>query len=248
MFGKTSGLCLMQTIILLLLISTLWNSTWASAQTVTIQNSGSSRVIVKNGRVRASGDVIVGNGASVQRTYDCQSFHTLVSDQSMDITWGQGDKPSVVIEGDENIVNSMQVSAIGGILKIQSPKSFVSQSVLRAYVTSPSIRQAKLSGSGDLEVFECRGDEFIVDAQGSGDISVSGNVKRLVLRLSGSGDVDAVGCDAESVRVSMNGSGDVTISCSGRVTGSMNGAGDLTISGNAVINVRNDGAGEIYTD
>ena len=238
----------MKTITSLLLIATLWDATRAYAQTINIQNSGNSRLSVRNGRVRASSDVIVGNGLSVQRTYACKQFHTLLSDQSMDITWGQGDEPSVVIEGDENIVNSMQVSVMGATLKIQSPKSFVSQSALRAYVTSPSMRQAKLSGSGDLEVFGCHGDEFIVDAQGSGDITVSGSVKRLILKLSGSGDVGAAGCDAESVQVSMNGSGDVNVSCSGSVTGSMNGAGDLTVSGNAIINVRNDGAGEIYTD
>jgi hypothetical protein len=172
----------------------------------------------------------------------------LVSNQSMDIIWGQGDEPSVVIEGDENVVNSMQVFVMGGALKIQCSKSFVSQNALRAYVTSPSMRQAKLSGSGDLEVFGCHGDEFIVDAQGSGNITMSGSVRKLVLRLSGSGNVDAVGCNAESIRIGMKGAGDVTVSCSGRVTGIMNGAGDLIVSGGAVIDVHNDGAGEIYAN
>lgn len=218
----------------------------ATAQTVNVQSSGNTRVTVKNGRVKTSGDVVIGSGNIVERTIPCRSIHTVVSEGSMDITWVQSAESYVVVEGDDNIVDLYKVGGASGTVNINASRSFVSQSVIRATVFSPTLKKIKLSGSGDVDVQDCQANDFSIEISGSGDATVSGSVGNLRIRVSGSGDVDASSCNAESVGVNLNGSGDVTIFCRGRVSGMMDGTGDLQVLGGGDISVRNDGVGEIY--
>jgi hypothetical protein len=216
------------------------------AQTVNVQSSGNTSVVIRNGRVKATPNVVIGSGNIVERTVSCKSIHTVIAEGSMDVTWVYSDDPSVVISGDDNIVNLFNIVGSTGTLRLNSNRSFVSNSAINVVVYSPTFRRFQHSGSGDIDIQDCSASDFTVEMKGSGDMRISGSVNNLRLVLAGSGDADATGCQAGSVHLRMTGSGDVKVSCSGRVSGQMLGAGDLTVFGECAISVINNGAGDIY--
>ncbi|WP_316893666.1 GIN domain-containing protein [Ralstonia mannitolilytica] len=125
-----------------------------------------------------------------------------------------------VVMGD--IVNGQ---ATGQTVSLRQPRAVVSL----ALPESPAV---KIKGSGDVTLLDLRQDALDLEIQGSGDITVSGEVTRLHVQVAGSGDVDASELIAESADLSVAGSGDIEAFVRSDVRARVAGSGDIVVRGN----------------
>ena len=96
----------------------------------------------------------------------------------------------------------------------------------------PESPAGKIKGSGDVTLLDLRQDALDLEIQGSGDITVSGEVTRLHVQVAGSGDVDASELIAESADLSVAGSGDIEAFVRSDVRARVAGSGDIVVRGN----------------
>lgn len=98
-------------------------------------------------------------------------------------------------------------------------------------ISSPTLRAAVISGSGDLVAKNLNADELALVLVGSGDVAASGKVRQLSIQVSGSGDVNAARLAASRLSVDVFGSGDVKARAADYAHIHVMGTGDVTVEG-----------------
>lgn len=174
---------------------------------------------------------IRGSGDLVTEERDLKEFTRIKSSGSFDIIVTVGDKQSVSVTFDDNLIEYVLTRVRGKTLKIHSEESFNTRSNCRVEITVPSIESVKLSGSGDVEVFNLNQDFFEYSVSGSGDMRAEGKVKDLEITVSGSGDIDTRELEAEDAMVTVSGSGDVKVYASQSLDAYVAGSGDVSYYG-----------------
>jgi len=149
--------------------------------------------------------VIEREGVSISFGRGHMTFHGTVGSVVMgDIVNGKPTRPAVSVR---------QPRAVVGI----------------ALPIAPAI---KIKGSGDVTLLDLRQNALDLEIQGSGDITVSGEVASLHVQVAGSGDVDASELIAEAADLSVAGSGDIGAFVRTEVRARVVGSGDIVVRGN----------------
>ena len=191
--------------------------------------------------------------ADKRETRAVGSFNAIGLAAPVTVYLTQGDKESLVVEGDEEALAKLDTFIEKGTLKFeQKTREHVRfMGKVKAYVTAREIRALAISGSGDIRSEALRtgdlklsisgsGDIHIaqltaakVDASigGSGDISVAGKADSIQGSIGGSGDLRAGRLEVGDAKVSVAGSGDVTLWTRDSLTASVAGSGDIRYYG-----------------
>lgn len=170
----------------------------------------------------------------------------------------QDNSTSVKIKGDADDLDEIITEVEDGTLKIKRKKnkswgwnnSFKS---IEVYVTSATIKNLKISGSGNIVAkssiktdnanyaISGSGNIFIEDLSaeniechisGSGDINLEGNgLQELEIHISGSGNVNAGHLKSENVSVRVSGSGDCKVYATKNLNARVAGSGDIYYRG-----------------
>lgn len=192
-----------------------------------------------------------GSGQLERETRELDSFESIRLQCSIDVHVIIGSKQSVVVVADDNLLKYIETDVDRrGTLWIDSDESFDSRFDLVVEITVPSLKQLRISGSGDVIIEEMQQEFFDIHVSGSGDITMIGDVEELDIsisgsgdielegegkqaniRISGSGDIDARDFIVEEVEVRINGSGDVEVYATEYFDGSISGSGDITVYG-----------------
>ena len=88
-----------------------------------------------------------------------------------------------------------------------------------------------LSGSGNVEVRDLKGETFECTISGSGNIDVEGEIKEVDFQISGSGEIEAEDLIADDAYVKISGSGDVRLQARESLEGRVSGSGSIYYSG-----------------
>ena len=175
---------------------------------------------------------------------------------------------SIRAEGDADAVEQLRYKISGDQIKIGRENSrFTVGDSKRAtiYLSAPSLKSAKLAGSGNLDVDAMTTESTKLSIAGSGDIrvaristasldskiagsgnlSLAGTADSIDISIAGSGDVSGKDMKADTARISIAGSGDVELSSDGSVNAKVMGSGDVRIHGNATCKSRAMGSGDI---
>lgn len=133
------------------------------------------------------------------------------------------------------------------------------------YISAPGLKNAKLAGSGNMEVDQMTGDSTSLSIAGSGNITVAkvetaslsakiagsgdmmltGTADKAKISVAGSGDLSGKGFAADTAKITIAGSGNVALSSDGSVDASVAGSGDVQVSGKAKCKSRSAGSGKI---
>lgn len=207
-----------------------------------------------------------GEGETVSRTLELESFHSIVVDVSADVFLQQGDVQSITVEGQENIIDLLELDVRNETWEIDFNKNCVRQDQdLKIFITIPDIQRLEIDGSGNLTgenlfvldnlnlLIDGSGDldvaveaeEVTARIEGSGDILLEGStdIARYIIR--GSGDIRAFDMQAISADVEIRGSGEVEVSVSDFLKVDIDGSGDVYYKGDPEIDLRVDGSGEL---
>jgi len=158
-----------------------------------------------------------------------------------------GDKPSIKLMGDDNILPLIISDNTGRVLQITASKSYATSIGVTAEITTNTLKEATLTGAGTLNIEEFLGQQLRLELQGAGDIVVNGRANTLVVNVSGSGDINAHELFTEASEVMLLGSGDVHVNARKQLNAEIRGAGDILYAGSPAVTKSILGAGEVIS-
>lgn len=213
-------------------------------------------------------ETINGNGNVVSESRNTGSFTGVKLMGAMNVDIKAGDKQSVEIKGEENILPYIETYIKDGnlVIKYKNDVNINTNDDLNIYITTASLKEVEVFGSGDITgegkfvndnkmeigVMGSGDIKLEVDAPlvevkttGSGDIYLSGNTKDITCNSMGSGDIDASDLKAENAKVKTTGSGDIKVFASIKLNCTINGSGSIKYNGGGTVSSDIHGSGSI---
>ena len=206
---------------------------------------------------RSSKRGIKGNGNVVKENREVGSFHSLDISGAFDVSLRQGDGFEVEIEGDENLLEYIEVETMGNTLEVHVRKGINIREFkeLNLYISMKEVKDISLSGMISL-IGENRiqGDEISLDHGGMGTtkldlfsnkleasihgmakLKLEGQVNQVFLDNSGMGSIEAEDLKATRLKIDNSGMGNADVYATTELDISSSGMGKVTYSGNAEI-------------
>ncbi len=214
------------------------------------------------------GSGIRGEGPTVKETLNVGNFQAFTLAFSGNVYVRQGNRQSVEVEAQKNIIDNIRTDVSDGHWKIRFDQSVRKYDGIKIYITVPTLTEANISGSGDiigegtftgLQDFKTRvsgsGDvSMALEAQtitssisGSGDIKLSGRANQLDIQTSGSGDVHAENLETVDCTVRISGAGDCRVHATGSLNVRVSGSGDVRYKGSPSVQLKVSGSGNVRT-
>ena len=189
---------------------------------------------------------IKGSGTIISDYRELNNFTSLDLSGSIDININYSDNYSCTVIGDDNLIPFIKTEVINNNLKILINKSYSSTVGLVVNVNTPEYDTVLISGSGDSNIVDFKGNNLTLNISGSGDITANGDVQTLKAKINGSGDILATKLKSKSATIEINGSGDAIIWAENLIIAKINGSGDIKYYGNPT-NVESNinGSGDI---
>ena len=211
---------------------------------------------------------IRGNGVMASETRNTGAFSGVHVKGGIDVVLIQGTGNELKIEGDQNLLQYIQVVQNGDMVEISTRRDvhLSPRAGLRIYATAPVFSRLSISGSGDLKSQNTLTSNAPIEAKingsgdmnlnidapavtagisGSGDIVISGTTRDFKSSITGSGDIKCFGLLSETASVDISGSGDAQVSASKQLSVDIKGAGDVRYKGNPTINQSIKGSGSV---
>lgn len=216
-----------------------------------------------------SGRRVRGNGVIKSQEHSVSTFKNVEVSGSMNVYVSQGDIKPVRIEGDENLLQYVEVEQEGDVLRVHERHGYNLQPTdeLKIYVTAPVYRKVEVSGASsiigqtkinnaeDLELsasgagdikMDVDAPKLSADISGSGSIDLKGQTKDVDLGLSGAGHAHCFDLLSENVTVDISGAGSAEVYASMKLEASVSGAGNVSYKGNAAsVNQHISGVGSV---
>jgi hypothetical protein len=223
------------------------------------------------GACHAGGHASEGGGPAVSRNFQVGAFDRIALSGSPDVIVTVGGAPSVRAEGDQAMLDRLEIAADGGQLRIGMRNGSWSwfggsHRGITVHVTVPALVATStagsgdmridrvdsprfagsISGSGDLQIAALRVPETSFSVTGSGGIRAAGTGQRTNASVTGSGDIDLSGLQVADATLAVTGSGDVSAHASGTAAIQIQGSGDVTVTGGAHCTISKAGSGEAH--
>ncbi len=208
----------------------------------------------------------------IDREYNLQDFVKIESETVANIQFTQSPNFSVRAEGDERIVENLQVSVTNGTLRIAHPKNFFkrfrnNRSKMTLFVSSPDLQEINSDGVGNItlqgdvtlnnliidsdgvgninaENLVCNALE--IESDGVGNINLKGRAQSEKINSDGVGNIKLEEMPAHNVWVESDGVGNVKVHATDSIRISANGVGDVIYYGNPQAKeIRKNGIGKV---
>lgn len=198
------------------------------------------------------GDMVIGSGKGIVQSRELTgSFDSLEVTGSAGIDVRRGDRCTIEVHGEDNLVDFLETELVGSTLQVGIKRgvNFTSHLPLKVVATAPAVKEVDLSGSGDVRLAGLDQDELRVELRGSGDVVADGSASIVWLALQGSGDIDTRRLRARKATIKLHGSGDVRAFASDEAKVRLHGSGDVTVKGSPKIrDAKVAGSGDIDFD
>lgn len=194
---------------------------------------------------------VQGDGNIVTENRDETGFSGVNNSLSATVYLKQGKDYAVRVDADKNIQEMIRTSVEGGNLVIEmQDNSCISNTSITIYVTTPKVKELRVSGSGEIiaqENISARSLDLHVSGSGeiklddveakkvessisgSGELHLSGEeiAKTMAIDISGSGEVHAFGFRAKKVTADISGSGEAELNPLDELNATVSGSGDI---------------------
>jgi hypothetical protein len=211
---------------------------------------------------------IKGSGTVVSETRQVSQFDRVSVSGSGHLNIVQGDRESLTIEADDNLIPLLRSEVSGGMLKLGPQNVNLRPTRTIQYrLELKSLKELHLSGALDAEAQSFKSDRLLLAISGSGNIAVpkleastlevrvsgSGNLRlagkadRQAVSISGSGNYRAGDCESQDTTVNVSGSGDATVWVHRTLEAHVSGSGDIKYYGSPQTNTRVSGSGSVHS-
>lgn len=186
-----------------------------------------------NGRVisGAVADTVKGNGQWRSDRRPLRAVDRLDVRAPLDVRVEIGDRPSLTVEADANILPLIQSHLRGGRLILEAKGSFETRRLPVVRITLPALEQVSLL-AGAMRVDGLDNQRFRLRLEGSGEIRLEGRSRHVELEVTGAAVVDAANLHSDHLRLISEGASDIHAHASESLDATLNGASDIHIAGN----------------
>jgi hypothetical protein len=208
-----------------------------------------------------------GSGHVITQIYNQSDFKNIDISSVMKVYLTQGDHYSIKIQGEDNILDLMEMKKDGDKLSFgfKNNTNVSPTKDILIYITAPDFHKLEASGAGGfVSEGTIKANEILVDmsgatkvkldvdaqsvkvdASGASVIVLSGNTNTLSVDGSGSMDVKAFDLKTQQTYIDISGAGTAKVQVEKTLKVDISGAGDVMYKGNPVITKEVHGAGTI---
>jgi hypothetical protein len=190
---------------------------------------------------------IDGNGNVINETRDVDSFNKINISGGYEVIINQGDKESLEIEIDENLLEYIKTEVKNNTLFISSDKSFGKAEALRLYITVVNIKDIDVSGAIELSNKGTYiGEKLEIEVSGAGDINLDLVLENLTMELSGASETNLKG-SATDFEIELSGASELAAEKfkTQHTVLDISGAGEATVFAKKTLEVEISGAGTV---
>ena len=188
---------------------------------------------------------IRGNGHIKTEERQVGGFANLDAGGAFEIEWQNG-TPSVRVTTDENLLPYIENEVSGDTLHLRTREHVWPTHGIKVVISSPTRTGARIRGAVKLTAKQLSGPTFALESKGAAEVSLDGNIDRLLVDMTGASQLVADGLQTKTAEISTTGAGDADVTVSETLKIVITGAGKVTYSGNpATIQKNITGAGSI---
>jgi len=174
---------------------------------------------------------IKGNGNETTKSFNVSDFSHIDASHAFVIQVVVGEKQSVEIETDENLMEYVKVSVTNNTLFLEIENFVKFDGRVKAIISTESLNGIDLSGACKIDVRNISTDNFSVDASGACKGTLSGNVENLNIELSGATKLNTVELIAKNLNINMSGASNLEVYCDNSLTVDASGASKVIVYG-----------------
>lgn len=160
------------------------------------------------------GFCLSGSGNVVSEEFTLSEFTEVENQTVVDVEIVQGDEQKVVVEGDQNIMDQLQMNVHGNELSIDLRDGCYNHFELKVYITVPYLEKVSVKSTGDVFIDDFDGLDYLtLKTSSTGDIIGTGVLEVdnvLELRTSSTGNIDLEAYTYD-LNASISGTGDITL-------------------------------------
>ena len=186
-----------------------------------------------------------GNGQIKTEERQVAAFANLDAGGAFEIEWQNG-SPALRITTDENLLPYIENNVSDDTLRLRTRDHIWPTHGIKIVISSPTRTGGRIRGAVKLTVKQLSGPTFALESKGASEVTLSGNVDRLLVDMTGASQLAAAGLQTKTAEISTTGAGDAEVAVSDTLNVAITGAGKVTYSGNpATIKKQITGAGSI---
>jgi hypothetical protein len=220
-----------------------------------------SCIIVVNGKSAQ------GSGNIITEEREVSAFNKIHLKGSGKVFLTPGEKQTLIIKTDDNIMPLIETDVSGKKLTISHGRHHLRPTVFEVFITVKNLKGVAISGSGDISG---KGrfvtDTFYAEISGSGDVDLeletgrletkisgsgsirlAGKAEDYTVSISGSGEINAFDVQAKNISVKISGSGDCRVHAAESLDAKISGSGDVYYKGRPRINTKISGSGSLIS-
>ena len=186
-----------------------------------------------------------GNGQIKTQERHVGAFANLDAGGAFEIEWESG-SPALRITTDENLLPYIENNVSDDTLRLRTRDHIWPTHGIKIVISSPTRTGGRIRGAIKLTVKQLSGPTFALESKGASEVTLTGNVDRLLVDMTGASQLAAAGLQAKTAEISTTGAGDSEVAVTDTLNVAITGAGKVTYSGNpATIKKQITGAGSI---
>jgi len=214
--------------------------------------------------------MITGSGPIVTQEFDVAPFDKVEAATVIDVEIVQGDSLKVVAEGNENIMNYLEIKVVNNKLRVDLVHGSFSHFDMKVYITMPTVSEIDIESTGDIYaegftglrslkvrssstgkftsdgIFDIAGDLDVVSSS-TGSITLDANCQNIDARLSSTGSITIGGtCNYQSIDLSSTGNYNAYDLLSEECTVETSGTGDSKVNVSEQLDVTIRSVGNVY--
>ena len=208
-------------------------------------------VLASGCHYRAMTNVLEGSGTIVDKEHEVQPFEILHAGTILRLNIHAGEKPSVVVHADDNLIDHIQVTQEGKRLTVMLEKDLrVRRASITVDVTTPTLNELFVEGAAQVELKDLQTKSLAIRLAGAAKLSGQVDAEKLEIDASGAARIELETPDdrtAESVTINAKGATSVDLERfqAKRVSIAMSGAGHCRVFASEELNAEAAGVGSI---
>jgi hypothetical protein len=188
---------------------------------------------------------IRGNGQIKTEERSIAAFANLDTSGAFEIEWQNG-SPALRITTDENLLPYIENNVSDNTLHLRTREHVWPTHGIKVVISSPTRTGGRTRGAVKMTVKQLSGPTFALESTGASEVTLDGNVDRLLVDMTGASQLAADGLKAKIAEISTTGAADAEVAVTDTLKVVITGAGKVTYSGNPpTIKKHVTGAGSI---
>ena len=186
-----------------------------------------------------------GNGRIKTEERRTAAFANFDAGGAFEIEWQKG-SPAVRITTDENLLPYIENDVSDDTLRLRTREHIWPTHGIKVVISSPTRAGGRIRGAVKLTAKQLTGPTFALESKGASDVSLDGNIDRLLVDMTGASQLAAGKLQVKTAEISTTGAGDAEVAVTDTLKVVITGAGKVTYSGNPLtIKKQITGAGSI---